>query len=192
MEVRTRQRLVHRSQSVLEQSPTQLRARLTLDDTVRGRTIATRKIETPATEPLRFFEHIEREATTMLGLVPPAEDAARAYGVHGAGTLRFYLQGRGRLKAATTVAQATRADADLEMACRTEPDAAVARAVLAAAELKMQQLGVEGEWLAKAEASAHQAVSPTARAPSPIERWVPFSSIRRMAEALAVYEHVVG
>jgi serine/threonine-protein kinase len=144
--------------STLEQSPTVLRARLTLDDTVRERTIATRTIETPATEPLRFLERIEREATTMLALAPPAEDAAHTYGVRGAGTLRFYLQGHARLKTATTVAQATTAHTDLEMACRTEPDAAVVRAELAAAELKLHQLGSEGEWLAKAEASARDAV----------------------------------
>ena len=143
---------------VLEQSPTALHASLTLYDTVRERAIATRKIETKATEPLGFLERIEREATTMLALAPPTEDAARAYGVRGAGTLRFYLQGRGRLKTAATVAQATSADADFEMACRTEPDAGVARAGLSAAELKLHQLGAGGEWLAKAEASAREAV----------------------------------
>ncbi len=177
---------------VLEQSPSFLRARLTLYDTVRERAIATRKIETPATEPLSFCARIEHEATMMLALVPRAEDAAHAYGVHGAGTLRFYLQGRGRLKTATTVAQATRADADLEMACRTEPDAAVARAVLSAAELKLHQLGAEGEWLAKAEASARQAVRLDGTRAEPYRALgaVLFEE-KQPAEALVVYERVV-
>jgi len=177
---------------VFEQSPTVLRARLTLYDGVRERAISTRKIETPATEPLRFVERIEREATTMLALVPPAEDAARAYGVRGAGTLRFYLQGRGRLRTATTVAQATKADADLEMACRTEPDAAVARAGLSTAELKLHLLGAEGEWLAKAEASAREAVRLDGMRAEPYRALgAVLYEQKQPAAALAVYEHVL-
>jgi serine/threonine-protein kinase len=177
---------------LFEQSPTVLRARLTLDDTVRERTIATRDIETPATEPLRFLDRIEHEAATMLALVPSSEDPVRAYGVRGAGTLRFYLQGRARLRTATTVAQATKADADLEMACRTEPDAAVARAALAAAELKLHQLGAEGEWMAKAEASARDAVRlDGARADPYRALGAVLLEQKKPAEALVVYEHVI-
>jgi tetratricopeptide (TPR) repeat protein len=177
---------------MFEQSPTALRARLTLYDTVREREIAARTIETPATEPLSFFEGVEREAMTMLALVPRAEDAAQAYGVRGAGTLRFYLQGRARLRTATTLAQATKADADLETACRTEPDAAVARAGLAAAELKLHQLGAEGDWLTKAEASARDAVRlDGARAEPYRALGAVLNEQKKPAEALVAYEHVI-
>ena len=177
---------------VLEQSPNTLRARLTLYDTVRERAIATRKIEIPATEPLHFVERVEREATAMLALVPPAEDATRAYGVRGAGTLRFYLQGRGRLRQATTAALATKADADFEMACRAEPDAAVARAGLAAAELRLHTLGAEGDWLARADASAREAVRLDGTRAEPYRTLgaVLFEQ-KQPAAALAVYEHVM-
>jgi serine/threonine-protein kinase len=177
---------------MLQQSPTLLRARLTLDDTVRERTIATRTIETPATEPLRFLEQIEHEATTMLALAPPADDAVRTYGVRGAGTLRFYLQGRARVRTATTVAQATKADTDLEMACRTEPDSAVARAGLAAAELKLHQLGAGGEWLAKAEVSARDAVRLDGARVEPYRALgAVLNEQKKLTEALVAYERAM-
>ena len=177
---------------VLEQTSTALRARLTLYDTVRERVISKQTIETPATEPLRFLERIEREATRMSALVPPTEDATRAYGVRGAGTLRFYLQGRGRLRTATTAAQATKADADLEMACRAEPEAAAARAGLAAAELKLHSLGADGDWLARAEASAREALRLDGTRPEPYRALGAVLFEEKKPElALAAYEHVL-
>ena len=116
----------------------------------------------------------------MLALVPPAEDRGAPYGVRGAGTLRFYLQGHARLKTATTVGAGDDGRTPTSRwRAAPEPDAAVARAELAAAELKLHQLGAEGSgWRRRRPRRARRCVS-TARAPSRIERWVPFSSSRR-------------
>jgi serine/threonine-protein kinase len=94
----------------------------------------------------------------MLGLPAGGADAASESGVRGAGTLRFLLQGIGRVRSATTEDQARRAVDDLELACRAEPEAAAARAWLSAAQRRCYTLGNDRAWLDRAEASAREAV----------------------------------
>jgi serine/threonine-protein kinase len=78
------------------------------------------------------------------------------------------------------------------MACRTEPDAAVARALLSAAELKLHQLGAEGDWLAKAESSARQAVRLNGTRAEPYRALgAVLNEQKQTGEALVAYERVV-
>jgi tetratricopeptide (TPR) repeat protein len=144
--------------SSFEQGTDTFRAQLELWDAGRSRRIATRTVETPAAKPFVFLDRVEREATAMLGLPARGDDAVAACGVRGAGTLRYLLQGIGRSRSATTAEQSRRAVDDLELACNTEPEAAVPRARLALAELKVYALGDDRGWLERAEVSARAAV----------------------------------
>jgi len=144
--------------STLERSPDELRARLQLVETGGGRVLAARSIRTPLSEPFAFLDHMSRDAFAMLGLGDDRRDSSPAHGVHGAGTLRFYVQGLGRMLAAASADDARRAVADLELACRTESDAAAARGGLAAAQLSLYSFTHEPEWLADAEASSREAI----------------------------------
>lgn len=142
-----------------EQRPDVLRARLDLVHTGRGRTIASRTIEVPAAEPFQLLDQLYRGAAEMLQLEPAANGTAVESGIAGAGTLRFYLQGLGRLRAAKTEADAVLAVKDLELASRTEPEAAAPRASLAAAELRAHAISDDSTWLAKAKATAREAIA---------------------------------
>ncbi len=142
----------------LEQRTDVFRARLELWDAKRGRQIASRTVETPISRPFEFLDGLYREAVRMLRLSPRSGDAAFETGVRGSGTLRFLLQGIGRTRTATTEEQARRAVDDLELACRTEPDAGLARGWRSVAERKCFTLGADRAWLDRAEASAREAV----------------------------------
>ena len=134
----------------LEQSPDLLRARLDLIDTARERVIATRTIQESASRPFEFLDRTYRESAAMLGLVPRVATAPEDLGVRGAGTLRFYLQGSGRIRAGESLEERRRAVEDLELACRTEPEAVAPRAALAVACLRMQDLTQDRAWLTRA------------------------------------------
>ena len=144
--------------TTLEQGPDLLLARLELRDTAHDRVVASRRIQTTASQPFEFLDRTYRESAAMLKLAPRGGDVRAAYGIRGAGTLRFYLQGIGRLQVAKNADETKRAVGDLELACRTEPDAAVAVAALASAQHLMFEYGNDRDWLAKAEAAARQAV----------------------------------
>ena len=144
--------------SRFEQGPDFLRARLDLVATDHSRVIASREIQTPRSEPFAFVDQLARESAVMLRLPAPARGVGAASGISGAGTLRFYLQGIGRLLAVSTADDAKRAAADFELACRTESDAAVPRAGLATAQYRVHSLTREPEWLANAEVSAREAI----------------------------------
>ncbi|HKQ56867.1 MAG TPA: serine/threonine-protein kinase [Candidatus Eisenbacteria bacterium] len=143
--------------ATLEQRPDAFRARLELWDTARGRRIAAHAIEAPVASPFEFLDRVYREFASMLRLRTRAGDAGGEIGVRGAGTLRFLLQGIGRLRSAARADQARRAADDLELACRTEPDAPAALAWLATAELRSFELG-DSSRIANAEAAAREAV----------------------------------
>ncbi len=143
----------------LEQDTDVLRCRLTLKETGRDRVIAERSIETPVTEPFGFYDRIYREAARLLHLDEDRRDSRTLLGITGAGTLRFYLEGLGRLRTAESAADAARAVATFEDACRTEPDAAPPRAALASAEFRAYRLGADPDGLAKGEAVAREAVA---------------------------------
>ena len=142
----------------LEQRTDVFRARLDLWDAARGRVVASRIAETPLSQPFAFLDHLYSDAVDLLGLTAGGRDAASEYGVRGAGTLRFLLQGIGRMRNTTTEEQARRAADDLELACKTEPDAAAARAWLAAAQRKCYLLGKDRAWLDLSKTSAREAI----------------------------------
>jgi len=143
----------------LEQRPDVFRGRLVLWDTGRGAIVASRVVETPVSQPFLFLDRLYRDATGMLGLAPRLGDAASEIGVRGAGTLRFLVRGIGRMRSATTPAEAERAVEDLELARRAEPESPGALAWLAAAQRRCFTLGSDRRWLDKAEASAREAAA---------------------------------
>jgi eukaryotic-like serine/threonine-protein kinase len=143
----------------LEQRPDVFRARLDLFDTAHERVIASRTFEVPASEPFALLDRLYRGSASMLALKPRDGDARAEYGIQGAGTLRFHLQGLGRMRAAEDESAARRAVEDFELACKTEPEAAVAHAGRAAAELRRHVLTKDTEWLSRSEASAREAIA---------------------------------
>jgi tetratricopeptide (TPR) repeat protein len=94
----------------------------------------------------------------MLKLSASRTDASSELGVRGAGTLRFMLQGIGRMRTADTVTEAEKAVEDLELARRTEPEASVL-AWLSAAQRKCFTLGSDRQWLDQAVTTARQAIA---------------------------------
>jgi tetratricopeptide (TPR) repeat protein/predicted Ser/Thr protein kinase len=144
-------------QTSFEQRTDAFHARLDLWDAARGRKIASRTVDASVSQPFAFLDRVHGDAVRMLRLPGSGKDAATACGVRGAGTLRYLLQGLGRYRSATTLEQARRAADDLELACNTEPEAAMPRAWLSAAQLKYFKLGSDRAWLERAEASARAA-----------------------------------
>src|SRR5206468_2067366 len=104
------------------------RGRLELMDAASGRRIATRTIQVPAAQPFLFLDRTYDAAAALLRLPARREPVAFDYGIRGAGTLRFHLQGIGRLRASQSPDDTRRAVSDFETACRMEPEAAVTRA----------------------------------------------------------------
>jgi tetratricopeptide (TPR) repeat protein/tRNA A-37 threonylcarbamoyl transferase component Bud32 len=143
----------------LEQDTEMLRARLDLTDTARGRRIATRSVKIPVARPFEFLDQTYRATAALLGLTARGGNAETASGVRGAGTLRFYLQGLGRLRAPRDSEVVKRAITDFEQASRTEPDAAVARAGLARALGGLFLLTKDPAQLTRAEAAGREAVA---------------------------------
>ena len=145
--------------AVFEQRSDVFHARLELWNTARNRTIAMRVVETPVAQPLQFLDRLYREAASMLALRPSREDAVAAYGVRGAGTLRFLLQGIGRLRTSTGAAESERAVEDMELARRAEPEASSVLGWLASAQRQVYEQGKDPRWLVQAEASAREATT---------------------------------
>jgi tetratricopeptide (TPR) repeat protein/tRNA A-37 threonylcarbamoyl transferase component Bud32 len=142
----------------LEQDADLLRARLDLIDAASGRRLATRTVRVAATQPFEFLDQTYRAAAWLLGVDARGGDAASACGVHGAGTLRFYLQGIGRMRAARDSGAVKQASSDFETACGTEPGSAVTRAGLASAQLRLFVLTKDPAMLASSEVTAREAV----------------------------------
>lgn len=143
--------------SRLEQRANGFHARLELWDATRKRMVGARTVAAPLSKPFEFLDRIYLNAAALSGLKPRPGIKSRE-GVRGAGTLRFLLQGIGRLWRVETEAEARRALDDFELACRTEPEAASARAWLALGQHKMYVVTHDDAWLAKEEASAREAV----------------------------------
>ena len=141
-----------------EQRADSYRARIDVWDTARGRIARSRIIDLPASKPFEFLDRVHRETAALLRLPARAGDAGSDSAVTGAGTLRFLLQGIGRMRRAETEAQARKAVDDLEVACRTDPEAGAARAWLAAAQMVVYTIANDAQWLEKAEASAREAI----------------------------------
>jgi tetratricopeptide (TPR) repeat protein len=139
----------------LEEGANAFRARLELWDTHRRRMLGARVIEHSRAKPFEFLERVDAGAASLSGLAP---GRGPRVGVRGAGTLRFLLQGIGRLRRGETEPQVRMALADLELACRTEPEAAEARAWLALGQHKLHLVTHDAAWLDRAEASAREAV----------------------------------
>jgi len=131
-------------------------ARLDLRETARARSFGTRAIAVADDRPLAFCDSLYAAALSLLRLRATARPAI---GVRGAGTLRFLLQGVGRRLAATSTDERSRAIADLENACRAEPDAAEPRAWLAAAAVGQYLATTDSAWLARGETAAREAVA---------------------------------
>jgi len=143
----------------LEQRADVYRARLSLWNCARASVIATREFEIPIAQPFEFLDRLYRESAALLELSARRTDAASEIGVHGAGTLKFMLEGIGRMRTATTAPEAERAAEELELARRTEPEASVVLAWLSAAQRKCFTLGNDRRWLDQAVASARQATA---------------------------------
>ena len=138
-----------------EQNANRLHGRLELRDGVEGRRIDARRFEVTAADPAAFEDSLFSAAVALLRL---PRGARAAIGVRGAGTLRYLAQGIGRVCAEESQEVRARARADLEAACRAEPDAAIAHAWLATAELRMRA-DEPPAWIQRAEASARRAVA---------------------------------
>ncbi|MEO5616218.1 MAG: protein kinase [Candidatus Eisenbacteria bacterium] len=174
----------------LDQGPDMLRARLELRDPEGERVLVSRTIEVPSAQPFEFLDRLYRESAAMLGQVPRVGAADSLSGIRGAGTLRFYLQGMGRLRAAADSAEALRALAEFEAACRTEPEAAVTEAGVSAAAFKLHQLTANAVWLVRADESSRRAVARDGtRAEAHRSRAAVLASQRKMDESLAEYAH---
>jgi tetratricopeptide (TPR) repeat protein len=144
--------------TAVTQGPDLLRARLDLMDTARARRIATRTVQVSAAEPFALLDGTYRAAEAMLRLAARTADSTTDWGIRGAGTLRFCLQGLGRLQLAGSADDSRRAVTDFEVACRTDPQGAVARAGLASSELRTYIATTDTTWLARARDSAREAV----------------------------------
>lgn len=164
------------------------RVQLDMVETGSSRRLATRTVVVPVSEPFGLLDGTLQAANEMLRLRADAADSSSAWGIRGAGTLRFYLQGLGRRRLASTPEAALAAVSDFEVACRTEPQGAVARAGLAAAELGAHRATKDSTWLARATASAREAVrlDPSRAEPHRILGAV-LETAKRNAEAVAEY-----
>ena len=175
--------------SALEQHDNRWRARLELREPARGRSLGTRVVDVPVTEPFAFADSLYHGALALLRLPAGAHTAESDLGVRGAGTLRFLMQGVGRRRAAPSADDRRRAIEDFETACRTEPGAATPRMWLASAELGQYVATKDSSWLARAEASARAAVSLDGGRAGPHRTLASVLGYRkRHAEALAEYE----
>ena len=143
----------------LVQTANGLRARLELREPLRSRLVAARTIEVPLNEPLVFADTLYNTSLELLRLSKRGAGARHELGVRGAGTFRFLAQGIGRMRSGEPATGVQPALQDFEMACRTEPEAATARAWLAAAQLRRYEQSQDSSWLARAEASARMAVA---------------------------------
>ena len=177
--------------STLEQGPEFYSAKLDLVETASGKRLASRSIRAPLTQPFQFLDRLDRGMDSMMRLRTRADSAA--VGARGTGTLRFHLQGLGRTRTATTEDEALRAVSDLETACRVEPEAAVVRAALASAQLKVFVLGDDRGWLERAEASAREAVraGPTRPEAHRVLAGI-LAAGQRYAEALEEYQRALA
>jgi tetratricopeptide (TPR) repeat protein len=143
----------------LQQGADLLHARLELWDAARARIIASRTVEMSIAQPFQFMDRLYETAARMLREPARGANAASEAGVRGAGTLRYLMQGIGRTRGATTPEQVRRAVEDLELASRTEPDAAAPLARLAGAQWKLYSLSGDRTWLERAETNAREAVT---------------------------------
>jgi len=177
--------------STVEQAADTYRARLDLIDTASGKRIATRAIQSPAAQPFVFLDQLHEAAAAMLGL--PA-DSKRPFdsGVRGAGTLRFQLQGLGRMRTSSSIAEMQAAAGDFETACRMEPESAVARAGLSSAQLKLYYLATsDTASLIRSVATAREAIALDPARPEPHRALASaLATQRKPAEALPEYARV--
>jgi tetratricopeptide (TPR) repeat protein len=174
---------------VIEQRTESLHARLELIETAHGARLGPRDIDAPLARPFAFLDSTYAAATKLLRLAPSAPPDC---GVRGAGTLRFYLEGLGRTRAAGAPDESHHAIDVLELACNTEPEAAVSRAALATAQLKLNIQSSEASWLAAAEATAREAVAlDSVRAESHRALAAVFATQKRNDEALAEFARTV-
>ena len=135
------------------------RVRLSLWNTAHASVIATREFEVPVEQPFELLDRLYRESTALLKLSARPTDAAFELGVRGTGTLKYTLQGIGRIRTASTVAEAEKAVEDLEVARGTDPQTSSVLAWLSAAQRKCFTLGKDRRWLDQAVASGHQATA---------------------------------
>jgi serine/threonine-protein kinase len=145
--------------STLEERENRLRARLELLEPLHERSLGTREVDVPIADPFGFADSVYHATLSLLHLPPNTGSARAALGVRGPGTLRFLMQGLGRRRSAEDEAGRRRAIADLETACRTEPDPAVPRAWLGWAQLTEHAATQDTSWLSLAEAPAREAVA---------------------------------
>jgi tetratricopeptide (TPR) repeat protein/tRNA A-37 threonylcarbamoyl transferase component Bud32 len=149
----------------LEENPNQLSARLDLLEPSNERVIASRRIHAPSSDPYGFLDRLYRESARMLRLAPEERESHAVEGARGAGTLRFCLEGRGRMIASKSAEDVRKAVGEIELACKTEPDSPGARASLAAAQLKAHLITRDSTWLVRAEESARAAIALDGRRP---------------------------
>jgi len=172
----------------VEQRENRLHATLELLEPGRGRSLGRRIVDVPAAEPFAFADSLYHAALALLRLPVRPQTAQADLGIRGAGTLRFLMQGLGRRRSADSDEGRARAIADLETACRTEPDPAVPHAWLAWALLTQYAAGHDSTWAIQAEASAREALGlDSSRAD--VHRILAFVLVnrQRLPEALSEY-----
>lgn len=171
----------------------ELRAQLELFDTARGRRLDVREIQMPAIEPFPFLDAVYAEASSMLGLEPEARTTQSAAGIRGAGTMRFYLEGLGRIRATRSEQDARAAVDRMESACRAEPGAGVPQAGLASAYLGLYARNRDASSIDDAERSAREAIELDPERPEPHRALARVEAVRRNhPAALASWTRVVA
>ena len=143
----------------IDERENRLTARLELRESRRGRRLASRQIDVPVQEPFAFVDSLYHASLAMLRLPARTQTAQADLGIRGAGTLRFLLQGIGRRRMAESLESKQRALVDFETAYRTEPEPSAPRCWLSVAQTTMFSATQDTAWLARAEASAREAVS---------------------------------
>ena len=178
--------------SKVEQAADVYRARIELRDASNNRLLGSRTVQVAAAQPFVFLDRLHDASISMLRLAARAEGPRDDAGIRGAGTLRYQLQGIGRLRGAQD-SDAQKALADFEAACQMEPESAVPRAGLAAAQLRLYASTQDTSWLNQAEASAREAVALGPSRPEPHRALASvLASEKRHGEAAQEYERVAA
>jgi serine/threonine-protein kinase len=157
-------------QSGMRRDRESLRGTMTLLDPGSGRRLRSRRIEGPRSKPYEFLERAFLEMGDMLGFSPEGLDPRNLtiYGTEGAGLLRFYLDGLGRILevqrgsmavSASDSAQIRKAVKSFQRAANIDSDHAPSLSGLSGACRKMFKASGDTMWLERGENAARRAIS---------------------------------
>jgi serine/threonine-protein kinase len=157
-------------QSVLRRDGQSFQGTVKLLDPASGRRLRSRRIEAPRSKPYEFLERTFLEMADMLGFSPERLDPRRltVYGNEGAGLLRFYLGGLGRILevqrgsmavSSADTTQIREALKSFERAANIDPDHAPSLSGFSEACRRMFKASGNTVWLDRGEDAARRAVS---------------------------------